>query len=151
MTRISRRSMIAGFAAGTALGVTPAVIANPIQFEDPATRVCRLSEELSIALGEWFGGQFRAIVEPGDDDGQAGKYWYQGMASARNRPTLPPGLSDMLAAWRDADARYKAMKSTGAVDAHPNSNLGIAFHDAGVKRLHTGFALLDALSGSSLA
>lgn len=62
--------MIAGFATGMAIGVTPAVLATPVEFakpdldESPDARIQRLGSELSQALDEFWGGRFRGIVEP---------------------------------------------------------------------------------------
>lgn len=72
---ISRRSMIAGFATGVAVAVTPAVMATAP--EDAATRVNRLLDELSTVLDGYLGGQFRGIVEPASKPG--GMVWLQNM------------------------------------------------------------------------
>lgn len=81
MSAISRRSMIAGFATGVAAGVTPAVVASPVEIEDPASRVDRLSQELSEALSHWCGGSFRAVVEPSIRSGN--QVWLQSMRAPR--------------------------------------------------------------------
>lgn len=95
MTAVSRRTVIAGFATGVATGITPAVMANPVEFEGPAERVERLMQELSDALDDYQRGQFRAIVEPAAKVG--------GTVLLQNMNTKRPSLEEWLST---ADPSY---------------------------------------------
>lgn len=69
MTGISRRTVIGGMASLPAAGGTGAALAasgipTVSTEEDPASKVQRLSRELSEALDEWGGGSFKAVVHP---------------------------------------------------------------------------------------
>lgn len=71
LTRRALLSLAGATASTAALGTTivPAVYAATpdLPVEDIAGKVERLALELSAALGEYYGGQFRAIVGPDDD------------------------------------------------------------------------------------
>jgi hypothetical protein len=62
----SRRAFLAGLPAAAAMVTLPASAAvdNLSIVEDAAERIDRLMNELSDALADYCGGQFRAIVEP---------------------------------------------------------------------------------------
>lgn len=78
---VSRRTVLAALPA-TALAVSLPAAAT----ENPADRVCRLMKDLSQALGEYFGGSFRAIVDP--DTLPGGTYYLHSVSL----PTIvPPG------------------------------------------------------------
>lgn len=60
---ISRRLLLAGGGAPVSAAAMAMPVASALA-EDPATRVARLAEELSVALDSYMGGSFRAIIEP---------------------------------------------------------------------------------------
>lgn len=111
MSAVSRRTVIAGIATGVATGITPTVMANPVEFEGPAERVNRLAQELSEALADWAGGSFRAIVEPDDPD-RAG-VWLQNMHVGPGRKQQSNSDDPIFAAIDAHRVAYERVNAPG--------------------------------------